>query len=161
MKVYIASDHAGFALKEALIAYLPGISLPGGVAPELEDMGAYSFSPDDDYPDVVTPCAQQVALDDGSVGIVIGASGQGEAMVANRVLGIRAAVYYGSPRTMQSDVAGHELDMISSVRVHNDANILALGARFITEDDAKEAVRVFLSTAFTRESRHLRRIGKF
>lgn len=154
-KVYLASDHAGFALKEALAPYI------GMLGYEIEDMGAYEKAEDDDYPDYIIPCAQAVAADPGSFGIVLGASGQGEAMAANRVPGVRAAVFYGSPMTVQTDAVGRELSLIASVRMHNDANILSLGARFVSEDEAKDAVSTFLSTTFTGEERHVRRIAKF
>src|SRR3990167_3628069 len=128
MKIYIASDHAGFYLKKQLIQYL---ELKGY---EVEDMGAYEMNEADDYPDFIIPCAQKVSSDTGSVGIVIGGSGQGEAIAANKVKGIRAAVYYGGPSTN----SGSSIPRLA--REHNDANILSLGARFLSADDAKKAV---------------------
>lgn len=154
-KVYIASDHAGYALKEVLVPYI------GTLGYEVEDMGAHTLDADDDYPDFITPCAQKVAEEPGSFGVVLGASGQGEAMAANRIPGVRAAVFYGAPTGTQQDAAGETLDLIASVRAHNDANILSLGARFITEEEAKKAVLSFLSAPFSGEERHLRRLGKF
>lgn len=153
--VYIAADHAGFDLKEKLTPFLQELGYL------VEDCGANELHTDDDYPDVVAPCAQKVAADSGSFGIVIGASGQGEAMVANRTQGIRAAVYYGAARLSQTDADGVERDMITSVRSHNDANILSLGARFISVEEAKEAVRMFLETAASTQDRHVRRVHKF
>ena len=155
MKIYLASDHAGFALKEGLKPYLVE------QGHEIVDCGAKELNQDDDYPDYVTPCAERVAADSGSVGIIFGASGQGEAMAANRVKGIRAGVFYGSAGTPQTDASGNQLGMIESLRSHNDANVLSLGARFISEDEAKEAVTAFLSTAFSPDPRHARRISKF
>ena len=154
-KVYLASDHAGYALKEVLVPYI------GTLGYAAENMGAHTLDPDDDYPDFITPCAQRVAGDAGSFGIILGASGQGEAMTANRVPGVRAAVFYGAPVKEQEDAAGNTLSLIASVRAHNDANILSLGTRFITEEEAREAVRTFLTTPFSGETRHLRRLGKF
>lgn len=154
-KVYLASDHAGFTLKAALAAHLESLNYA------VEDVGASSLEPGDDYPDYVTPCAEKVAGDAGSFGIVIGGSGQGEAMAANRVRGVRAAVFYGEPPHPQTDAEGKTLDMITSARVHNDANILSLGARFLTEEAAKHAVEQFLSTPFSKEERHTRRLAKF
>lgn len=153
-KIFIAADHAGFALKEALISFLQ--SLGYGV----EDCGAYSHEEGDDYPDVVLPCAQNVAKQEGSFGIVIGASGQGEAIAANRVHGVRAAVYYGEAAKKQIDADGKELSLIQSERQHNNANILSLGARFIGEEEAKGVVKQFLETSFSGEERHKRRIEK-
>lgn len=153
-KIFIAADHAGYALKEALKPFLSGLGH------EVEDCGAFSLDPNDDYPDFMLPCARKVAATPGSFGITIGASGQGEAMAPNRVPGVRAAVYYGAPASTQTDAGGAVLSMIESVRAHNDANVLSLGARFLTEDEAKEAVRVFLATPFSGEERHMRRIEK-
>lgn len=155
MIIYIASDHAGFALKETLKQYLHGLNY------RIEDCGAFEENEDDDYPDYILPCARHVASDPGSFGIVLGASGQGEAMVANRIPGVRAVVYYGPVSFSQVDASGNSLDIIQSTRIHNDANILSLGARFVTEDEAKEAVSTFLDTPFSADERHMRRIRKF
>ncbi|MBI2598993.1 RpiB/LacA/LacB family sugar-phosphate isomerase [Candidatus Curtissbacteria bacterium] len=143
MKVFIASDHAGFELKKALVAYLKSKGL------EVRDCGNEVFDKDDDYPDFIYPCAKNVGENLGSLGIVIGGSGQGEAICANKARGVRAALYYGA-----------KLDIIKLSKEHNDANILSLGARFLTEDEAKEAVDLWLSTKFSGEERHARRIAK-
>lgn len=155
MRIYCAADHAGFPLKELLIPYLRSLGH------DVEDCGATSQTESDDYPDIVAPCARKVAAEAGSFGILIGASGQGEAMVANRIKGIRAAVYYGPAPRAQTDADGISLGLIESARVHNDANILSLGARFVSEDEVKVAVALFLSTPFSGEERHVRRIAKF
>lgn len=154
MTVFIAADHAGYELKEKLKPFLASLGH------EVEDCGAFSFDGGDDYPDVAVPCADRVAAAPGSFGIVIGASGQGEAMAANRVRGARAAVYYGPAARAQTDAEGGALDIIASARAHNDANILSLGARFLSEGEAQEAVRAFLATPFSGSERHVRRIGK-
>ena len=141
--VYLASDHAGFELKEKIKKYL------GELGVEVEDMGAFEINPDDDYPDFVILAAQRVAEDPkNNRGIIFGGSGQGEAIAANKVQGIRGAVYYGG-----------SLDIVKLSRAHNDANILSLGARFLTAEQAKEAVRLWLETPF-EGGRHERRIGK-
>jgi len=160
MKIYIAADHAGFNLKAALAEQLATFGH------EVEDLGAHALDPEDDYPDFITPCAQKVAGEPGSFGIVIGGSGQGEAMAANRVQGARAAVFYGKERavaTLEIEGGSGEdgFDPIRLSRRHNDANILSLGARFISGTDAIEAVRVFLDTAFSGKERHTRRLAKF
>lgn len=155
MKIYIAFDHAGFELKEKLKAFLTE------EGHEVEDCGAFTFDKDDDYPDFIRPCAEKVAADPGSFGIIGGGSGQGEAMVANRTPGVRAALYYGEPDRAQTDMSGKELDMIASTRQHNDANVLSIGARFLSEDQIKDKIRLFLSTPFSGEERHSRRIAKF
>ncbi|MCA9366314.1 RpiB/LacA/LacB family sugar-phosphate isomerase [Candidatus Kaiserbacteria bacterium] len=154
--IYIATDHSGFELKEILREFLSS-----ELGYTVEDCGAVSLDSTDDYPDFVHAAAAAVAEDPGTRrGIVIGASGQGEAMVANRYAGVRAAVYYGAPAKEQTDATGATLDMIESTRQHNDANVLSLGARFLEITAAKEAVRKWLETSFTAEERHVRRIQK-
>jgi ribose 5-phosphate isomerase B len=144
MKIYLGTDHAGFELKEALKAALTT------AGHTVEDMGAHSYDAGDDYPDFVTPVAHAVAQDVDSFGIVLGGSGQGEAMCANRVPGVRTAVYYDGP-----------MEIVRLAREHNNANILSLGARFVDEETAKEAVALFISTSFGNDERHARRLGKF
>lgn len=143
VKVYIASDHAGFELKRVLGAFLHEQRF------EVSDLGPSALDPEDDYPDYIGPLAERVAKEPGTFGIAIGGSGEGEAMAANRVPGARAAEYYGG-----------DLSVVRLAREHNDANILALGARLIDEAQAKEAVQLFLSTPFSHEERHVRRIEK-
>ena len=143
MKIYIGTDHAGFEFKESLVEFL---KVQGH---DIDDMGAHSYEALDDYPDFVHPVAVAVAGDTESRGIILGGSGQGEAMCANRIKGVRAAVYYGGP-----------FDIAVLSREHNDANILSLGARFIDEDEAKKVVRVWLETPFGGEEKHARRIWK-
>lgn len=162
MNIYIASDHAGFDLKEELIPFIKDMGH------DVVDMGATSLTPDDDYPDCILPCAKKVAEDVGSLGIILGGSGQGEAMVANRVLGIRAAVFYGEAYLWEeassfedSTPSSDGYALVALTREHNDANILSLGARFVSPPVAMEAVRIFLTTEFSGDSRHVRRISKF
>jgi ribose 5-phosphate isomerase B len=143
MKIYIGSDHAGYELKEKLKIYLMELGH------EVDDKGDFSLKNDDDYPDFTKPVAKGVIENPGSMGIIIGGSGQGEAMCANKVKGIRASVYYG-----------HSLDMIKVTREHNDANMLSLGARFLCARKAKKAVKIFLETSFSKDERHIRRINK-
>jgi len=157
MKIYIGSDHAGFELKEKLKHYL--IHLEHHV----EDMGAFVYDRNDDYPDFVEPVARAVVSNLDSMGIVLGGSGQGEAMCANRVDGARAAVFYGGIAPKQEiDINGrtstdsHEI--LKLTRHHNNANILSLGARFFTEEEAKYAVKIFYETPFSNEERNIRRI---
>ena len=153
MKIYLASDHAGFPLKEKLKMFLAESGY------EVVDAGAYQYDESDDYPDFVISAAKSVAGDPGSRGIVLGGSGQGEAMAANRVNGVRAALYYGPP-CLRAGEAGGSLDIVKLSREHNDANVLSLAARFMNEEEAKEAVRLFLETPFSDEERHQRRIKK-
>ena len=143
MKIFIGTDHAGFELKETLVSFLRELGH------DVEDLGAHTFEALDDYPDFIRPVAEAVARDTEARGIILGGSGQGEAMCANRVKGVRAAVYYGGA-----------VDIVVLSREHNNANILSLGARFIEEDEAKEVVRVWLDTPFGGEEKHARRIAK-
>ena len=143
-RVYFASDHAGFDLKNALVAHMKTLGY------EVEDLGAHTLDQDDDYPDFVTPLAQRVAGEPGTFGIIIGGSGQGEAMAANRVIGVRGAEWYGGTT-----------DVVRLAREHNNANILSLGARFVSVEQASEAVHLFLKTPFSSEVRHARRLAKF
>jgi ribose 5-phosphate isomerase B len=101
-----------------------------------------------------------VASDNNAKGIIIGGSGQGEAMCANRFKGVRAAVYYGPVSETQTDAGGKTLDMVASTRAHNDSNVLSIGARFVSEAEAKKAVELWLATPFSVDERHVRRIRK-
>lgn len=153
MKVYFAADHGGFPLKEVLKPYVQSLGY------EIEDMGAYVLDMNDDYPVFIQAAARKVSEDPtGSRGIVIGGSGQGEAFAANRIKGVRAVVYYGEPAGKQTDADGKQLDMITSTREHNDSNVLSLAGRFLTEEEAKDAVQKWLAAGFPGEERHLRRI---
>jgi ribose 5-phosphate isomerase B len=154
MKVYFASDHAGFELKSHLIGIV------GALGYDTEDYGPVVYDEDDDFPDFVLPMAQKVAADAGSFGICIGGSGQGEAIAANRVKGVRAVVYYGRAAQQQTDATGNVLDLLTSTRAHNNANVLSLGARFVSTDDAEKAVQAWLSAQFSGEERHVRRLAK-
>ena len=118
MKIHIANDHAGLELKNIIRDYL----IEKGY--NVTDHGAHEYDALDDYPDFIFPCALAVSEDKNSKGIILGGSGQGEAMAANRVKGVRAAVFYNGPD-----------DIIKLSRQHNDANILSLGARFMTDKE--------------------------
>jgi len=145
MKIYLAADHAGFGLKEKIKQLL----IKQGYA--VKDFGAFEYNEGDDYPDFVHKAAAAVAKNpDDALGIVIGGSGQGEAMVANRYKGVRAAVYYGGRN-----------EIIKLSREHNNANVLSLGSRFLSEEEALAAVDLWLRTPFSKEERHQRRIAKF
>lgn len=143
MKICIGSDHAGFLLKEKLKKYLNEIGYL------VEDMGAFKLDDNDDYPDFIIPVAESVAMDNSSLGIILGGSGQGEQIVANKIDGVRAIEYYGG-----------NLEIVKLGRKHNNANILSLGARFINEKEAKNAVKIFIESEFSKEERHGRRIDK-
>ena len=142
MKIYLASDHAGFKLKEFLSKYIRNLGY------NVEDCGAYLMDLSDDYPDFILPLAKKVSHDPNSIGIIMGGSGQGEAMAANRFKGVRAAVYYDGP-----------VDIIKLSRIHNNANVLSFGARFISNEKAAEAVKLWLNEPF-EGGRHQARIDK-
>ncbi|MEI6042238.1 MAG: RpiB/LacA/LacB family sugar-phosphate isomerase [bacterium] len=156
MKIFIAADHAGYELKKALIE---DITFSGAT---VIDCGATDYNENDDYPLIIQIAAQAVSeaesarlaggaeYTDGEVrGIVIGGSGQGEAIVANKFPHIRTTVYYGGVQ-----------EIITLSREHNDSNVLSLGARFISENEAIMAVRLWLGTQFSQEDRHVRRIDQ-
>tara|TARA_A100000164_G_scaffold259573_1_gene231541 strand:+ start:418 stop:858 length:441 start_codon:yes stop_codon:yes gene_type:complete len=142
MIIHIATDHAGLELKEKVKSYLSKLDY------EVVDHGAYEYEALDDYPDFIFPCADAVSDDPNSKGIILGGSGQGEAMAANRVKGVRAAVFYNGPD-----------EIIKLSRQHNDANILSLGARFMTDQEMYNIIELWLSTKF-ESGRHKRRIEK-
>ncbi|MFH1802123.1 MAG: RpiB/LacA/LacB family sugar-phosphate isomerase [archaeon] len=141
--IFLASDHAGFKLKEKIKDPL----ILNGHA--IFDCGPFSFNKEDDYPDFITPCAKRVAKTKNSLGIILGGSGQGEAIAANKIKGIRAAVFYGGDNKI-----------ISLSKEHNNANILSLGAFFLTTKEALKAVDLWLKTPFSNAARHKRRLGK-
>ena len=146
--IHIGADHAGFAMKEALVNYLKKLNY------EVIDHGAHFYDEYDDYPDFVAPVGKAVSDRPNSIkGIVIGGSGQGEAMAANQFPNVRAVVFYGNKIFQNSDI-------IKLSRQHNDANVLALGARFLTTGEAKDAVRVWLNTPFLGDYKYVRRIKK-
>ena len=142
MKIHLATDHAGLELKEKVKLYLSDLDY------EVIDHGAYKYDALDDYPDFIFPCANAVSNDPESKGIILGGSGQGEAMAANRVKGVRAAVFYNGPD-----------EIIKLSRQHNNSNILSLGARFISIEEIYKVIEVWLSTDF-ESGRHQRRIEK-
>lgn len=145
MTIHFAADHAGYELKNILCAYVRD-----ELGYAVIDHGAHTYDVKDDYPAIIRTAAEAViAEDEGALGIVLGGSGQGEAIAANKVSGIRAALYYGGDERI-----------LTLSREHNDANILSLGARFLTEDTAKHAVALWLQTPFSAEERHVRRIAQ-
>ena len=143
MKVYISSDHAGFKLKDELIPFIKGLEH------EVVDLGPFAYKDGDDYPDYIKLVAREVSREPNSRGIVLGASGEGEAIVANKFPGVRAVTYYGGNR-----------EIIKLSRNHNDSNVLSLGARFLNDREANEMVRLWLAAGFSGDERHIRRLEK-
>ena len=142
MKIHLATDHAGLELKNKIKQHL------NESGHDVIDHGAYEYDALDDYPDFIFPCAKAVAEDSRSRGIILGGSGQGEAMAANRIKGVRAAVFYNGPK-----------EIIELSRQHNNANILSLGARFMSEEEIYRIIEIWFDTDF-EEGRHQRRIDK-
>lgn len=141
MKILLGTDHAGFELKNKIFAYLKAEGF------DVEDMGAHVFDKEDDYPKIMIPVAMRVVSEpENSRAIIFGKSGNGEAMISNRFPGVRAAVYHGD-----------NLEIVRLAREHNDANILSLAAGFVEEEEAKEAVKLFIATQFSGGPRHVRR----
>ena len=142
MKIHIATDHAGLDLKNIIRDHLKQVGY------SVIDHGAYEYDALDDYPDFIFPCAKAVASDPESRGIILGGSGQGEAMAANRIKGCRAAVFYNGP-----------IDIIKLSREHNNANILSIGARFMSHDEIFSVLDIWLDEPFSG-GRHIRRLDK-
>lgn len=159
MKIALATDHAGYEEVQKIKEH---ITLLGH---ECIDFGPTSFDPDDDYPDFIFPAAQAVAAGDCERGIIFGGSGQGEAIAANRVKGVRCALFYGpvSPRRAidsEGTVSDDPLVLLRLSREHNNSNMLSLAARFLSEEEIKTAVTAWLEMPDATAERHIRRIKK-
>lgn len=142
--IHLATDHAGFAHKNAVRDWL----LQEGYV--VVDHGAMTLDPEDDFPDFIQLAAQAVAKTPAhNRAIIFGGSGQGEAMQANRYKGVRAAVFYGGPE-----------EIVPLSREHNDANVLSIGARFVSVDKAKELIWTWLHTSPRTEEKYRRRNTK-
>ncbi|MEU1625082.1 ribose-5-phosphate isomerase [Streptomyces sp. NPDC020096] len=139
MRVYLGSDHAGYELKNHLVEWLTA------QGHEPVDCGPHIFDAQDDYPPFCLRAAERTAQDSGSLGIVIGGSGNGEAIAANKVKGVRAALAWSE----ETAALGRE---------HNNANVISVGARMHTLDEATRFVEIFLATPFSEGERHIRRI---
>jgi ribose 5-phosphate isomerase B len=140
--IVLAADHAGFELKEEVKRSLLELNY------EVKDFGAFEYESTDDYPDFINPAAQFISENNDTIGVIFGGSGQGEAMAANRFKGIRASVFYDGPD-----------EIIDLSRLHNNANVLSFGSRFIKSERAIELIKQWLSVEF-EGGRHQRRIEK-
>ncbi len=141
MRVYLGSDHAGFELKQHLVDYLTKQGY------ECVDVGPHVYDPEDDYPSFCLHTGDRVVADPGSLGIVIGGSGNGEQIAANKIAGVRSALVW-------------RLEIAQLARQHNDANVLSIGAREHTVDEATSFAEAFLTTPFSGNERHARRIAE-
>lgn len=143
MKIILAADHAGFELKNKIKDLL----ITEGF--EVEDLGAHVLVPDDNYPEIMLPVAMRIVSEpENTKAIIFGKSGQGEAIICNRFPGVRAVVYYGK-----------NPEIIKLSREHNDANILSIGAGFVESDEAFVAIKNWISTPFSQDERHIKRIA--
>lgn len=141
MKIYLGTDHAGFEFKEQIKEYLIQEKY------DVVDCGAEIFDKDDDYPDFISKVGENVGKDIGSCGIVVGKSGAGECIVANKYKGVRAFL------------AVNEIN-VKLAREHNDANVISFGSEIVNLEEAKKFIKLFLETPFSKEERHVRRINK-
>ncbi len=142
IRIVLATDHAGFELKESVKKYLLDLNY------DVKDFGAFEYESTDDYPDFINPAAKFISENNNTMGIIFGGSGQGEAMAANRFKGVRAAVFYGGPD-----------QIIELSRLHNNANVLSFGSRFIEPEHAIDLIAKWLSIEF-EGGRHQQRIAK-
>ena len=139
--IVLATDHAGFELKEHVKRFLTKKGY------DIKDFGALEYDALDDYPDFILPAAKYIS-EHKLIGIIFGGSGQGEAIAANRIKGIRAAVFYNGPD-----------EIVELSRLHNNSNILSIGARFVSNQEVEKVIELWLSTDF-EEGRHEKRINK-
>jgi ribose 5-phosphate isomerase B len=159
MKIAVTTDHAGFNALQELKVYI------NSLGHECIDFGPKSFNADDDYPDFIYPAALAVANGVCQKGIILGGSGQGEAIVANKVNGIRCALFYGlavARESIDSDgtISQDPYEIVKLSRQHNDSNILSLSGRFLSVDEMMQAIKIWLDTPFSDLERHQRRIAK-
>lgn len=160
MKVYLATDHTGLELKNKIKTHLEQEGF------EVEDCGAYEYDKDDDYPDFISKAAEKVSQNPETTrGIILGGSGQGEAMVANKYKNVRCALFYTPALPTQAvniegDKSTDPFEMLKLTREHNGANMLSIGFRFVQEEDVLKAVKLWLDASAPTAERHLRRIEK-
>lgn len=159
MKITVTTDHAGYQAMQGLKTYIESLGHT------CVDFGPASFHADDDYPDFMFPAAYAVAAGECERGIIMGGSGQGEAMAANRVKGVRCALFYGpvvakTAIDAQGSTSDDPYEIVKLSRQHNDANMLSLSGRFLSEDEMRAAIAIWLDTPFSGEPRHIRRLAK-
>ena len=159
MTIALATDHAGFDQLKELQKWL---ELEGH---SCRNYGPTQLNPDDDYPDFIFPAARAVSAGEFDRGIIFGRSGEGEAIAANRVKGVRCSVFYGPAVTRKViDAQGHTshdpYEIVKLSRRHNDANMLSLAASFVTLEDMKQVIKLWLETPFSGDERHRRRNAK-
>jgi ribose 5-phosphate isomerase B len=141
MRIHIGSDHAGLELKAALVDYLES------KGHSVKDHGPFEFDAVDDYPDFCIPAAIATVAEPGSLGIVLGGSGNGEQIAANKVKGVRAALAWS-------------IETAQLAKEHNNANVVGIGGRMHSIDECKRIIDAFIETPFSNDERHIRRINK-
>lgn len=141
--IYLATDHAGFELKEKTKKILKKKFINF----EVKDLGAFEYEQTDDYPVYIKKAAEKISENPENLAIIFGGSGQGEAMVANRFKNVRATVYYGG-----------NLEILKLSKQHNNANILSLGGRFVKKRNLNKILKIWLNESFSNKERHQRRI---
>lgn len=159
MKIALACDHSGYEALQDIKIFLQSLGH------ETKNFGPVSLNPSDDYPDFILPAAKAVASGECQKGIIIGGSGQGEAMSANRINGVRCAVFYATavPRRavdVEGNTSHDPYEIIKLSRLHNDANMLSLAARFLSNNEIHQAIKVWLETDFSGNTHHARRNAK-
>lgn len=157
MRIAITTDHAGFEALQALKRFIESLGH------ECVDFGPRQLDTADDYPDFMFPAARAVASGECAAGIILGGSGNGEAMAANRIRGVRCALFYGpvvakGAVDAEGDVTDNPYEIVTLSREHNDANVLSLAGRFLSIDEMKTAVKIWLETPFSNLERHARRV---
>jgi ribose 5-phosphate isomerase B len=159
MKIALATDHTGYEQLKDIKEYLESLGH------ECEDFGPTSLNIGDDYPDFIFKAAKSVSEGNCERGVILGGSGQGEAMAANRLKGVRCAVFYGPAvvgRIIDANgrVSSSPYEIVRLSREHNNSNMLSLAARFVSLADMKQVIKLWLETPFTEQPRHVRRIDK-
>lgn len=159
MKIALSTDHAGFVPLQKLQAFLEA------QGHECINFGPTQYNPTDDYPYYIKPAAQAVASGECQFGIIFGGSGQGEAIAANRLKGIRCGIYYGPATPVRAvdaegGAARDEYEILRLNRQHNNANMLSLASRFLNQEAIEQAVTIWLDTPFSGAERHIRRINE-
>lgn len=159
MKIALSTDHAGFEQLKKLEEFLVALGH------QCVNYGPEEFDSEDDYPDFIFPAAKAVASGECEIGIIMGGSGQGEAMAANRLKGVRCMVYYGPAKAASAIDAGgseatDEYEILRLSKQHNNANMISFAARFVSQPEIEKAVNIWLNEAFSSVERHSRRIGK-
>lgn len=160
MKIYLATDHTGFELKNKVKEFLQTEKY------EVEDCGVFVFDSNDDYPDFISIAAEKVSKDPNNLrGIIFGGSGQGEAMTANKFKGVRCALFYAPALPVQAvNIEGRQstdpFEILKLSREHNGSNMLSIGVRFLKEEDAIKAIKVWLESPVPTDEKHIRRVEK-